>query len=115
MTQRQNEDRAQIHHTMAVYCNSLDSGDVDGVLSAFTDDALCLGAGALGRWRQDHLTPLGRIESMGRSWRWQQAGTSGRRQGMRVILHMVSHPVPAALWTELKELRLIDGETEAPQ
>ena len=39
MTQRQNEDRGRIHHTMAVYCNSLDSGDVDGVLSAFTDDA----------------------------------------------------------------------------
>ena len=61
------------------------------------------------------MTPLGRIESMGRGWRWQQADTSGRRQGMRVALHMVSHPVPAALWTELKELRLIDGETEVPQ
>lgn len=39
MTQRQNEDRVQIRHTMAVYCNSVDSGDVDGVLSAFTEDA----------------------------------------------------------------------------
>lgn len=39
MTQRQNEDRVQIHYTMAVYCNSVDGGDVDGVVSAFTDDA----------------------------------------------------------------------------
>lgn len=39
MTQRQNEDRVQIHYTMALYCNSVDSGDVDGVVSAFTDDA----------------------------------------------------------------------------
>ncbi len=39
MTQRQNEDRVQIHYTMAVYCNSVDSGDVDGVVSAFADDA----------------------------------------------------------------------------
>ena len=39
MTQRQNEDRVQIRYTMAVYCNSVDSGDVDGVVSAFTDDA----------------------------------------------------------------------------
>jgi len=61
------------------------------------------------------LTPFGRIESTGRSWRWQHVGRSGRRQGMRVALHMLSHPVPAALWTELKELRLIDGETEVPQ
>lgn len=30
-------------------------------------------------------------------------------------LAMLSHPVPAALWTELKELRLIDGESEVPQ
>ena len=39
MTQRQNHDRVQIHHTMAVYCSSVDSGDVDGVVSVFTDDA----------------------------------------------------------------------------
>jgi hypothetical protein len=39
MSQRQSEDRVQIHYTMALYCNSVDSGDVDGVLSAFTDDA----------------------------------------------------------------------------
>ena len=39
MTQRQNDDRVQIHYTMAVYCNSVDSGDVDGVVSVFTDDA----------------------------------------------------------------------------
>ena len=39
MTQSQNDDRVQIHHTMAVYCNSVDSGDVDGVVSSFTEDA----------------------------------------------------------------------------
>ena len=30
--------RVQIHYTMAVYCNSVDSGDVEGVVSAFTED-----------------------------------------------------------------------------
>ena len=39
MIQRQNDDRVQIHHTMAVYCSSVDSGDVDGVVSVFADDA----------------------------------------------------------------------------
>ena len=32
------QDRVQIHHTMAVYCNSVDSGDVEGVVSAFMED-----------------------------------------------------------------------------
>ena len=35
---QQTADRVQIQHTMAVYCNSVDSGDVDGVLSAFMAD-----------------------------------------------------------------------------
>jgi len=35
MTYDQNADRVQIHHTMAVYCNSVDSGDVEGVVSVF--------------------------------------------------------------------------------
>jgi SnoaL-like domain len=39
MTQRQSEDRVQIHYTMALYCNSVDSGDVEGVLAAFAEDA----------------------------------------------------------------------------
>ncbi len=30
--------REQIHHTMAVYCNSVDSGDVEGVVSVFMED-----------------------------------------------------------------------------
>ena len=68
MTQRQNEDRAQIHHTMAVYCNSLDSGDVDGVLSGFTDDAqLELSSGAKVRGtaaiRAFYLTVVGPARS----------------------------------------------------
>ena len=68
MTQRQNEDRGRIHHTMAVYCNSLDSGDVDGVLSGFTDDAqLELSSGAKVRGtaaiRAFYLTVVGPARS----------------------------------------------------
>lgn len=52
MTQRQNQDRVQIQYTLAVYCNSVDSGDVDGVVSVFTDDAqLELSSGAKVRGR----------------------------------------------------------------
>ena len=35
---QQTADRVQIHATMAVYCNSVDSGDVDGVVGAFMAD-----------------------------------------------------------------------------
>lgn len=31
-------DRVQIQYTMAVYCNCVDSGDVEGVVSAFAPD-----------------------------------------------------------------------------
>lgn len=31
-------DRVQIQYTMAVYCNSVDSGDVEGVVSSFAED-----------------------------------------------------------------------------
>lgn len=35
----QTSARVQIQHTMAVYATSVDSGDVDGVASTFTEDA----------------------------------------------------------------------------
>ena len=35
----QTADRVQIHYTMALYCTSVDAGDVDGVISAFAEDA----------------------------------------------------------------------------
>ncbi len=35
MSKDQAADRTQIQYTMAVYCNSVDSGDVDGVVSVF--------------------------------------------------------------------------------
>ena len=38
MTDRETCDRVQIQYTMALYCNSVDSGDVDGVVSAFMAD-----------------------------------------------------------------------------
>jgi len=38
MTNDTTADRVQIHYTMAVYCTSVDSGDVDGVVSAFAED-----------------------------------------------------------------------------
>ena len=31
--------RTQIQYTMAVYCNSVDSGEVEGVVSCFSEDA----------------------------------------------------------------------------
>ena len=31
--------RVQIHYTMAVYCNSVDSGEVEGVVSTFAEGA----------------------------------------------------------------------------
>ena len=52
MAADQTSDRIQIHHTMAVYCNSVDSGDVEGVVSAFADDGqleLSSGTKAVGR------------------------------------------------------------------
>jgi SnoaL-like domain len=44
--------RVQIQHTMAVYCSSVDSGDVEGVVSCFTEDCrleVSSGAMVLGR------------------------------------------------------------------
>ena len=35
MSKDQAADRTQIQYTLAVYCNSVDSGDVDGVVSVF--------------------------------------------------------------------------------
>ena len=52
MTEDQTADRVQIHYTMAVYCNSVDSGDVEGVVSAFMPDGhleLSSGTKAAGR------------------------------------------------------------------
>lgn len=52
MTIDQIADRVQIHHTMAVYCTSVDSGDVEGVVSAFAEDGrleLSSGTKAAGR------------------------------------------------------------------
>lgn len=47
MTDQETADRVQIQYTMAVYCNSVDSGDVDGVVSAFmADGRLELSSGA---------------------------------------------------------------------
>ena len=45
-------DRVQIQHTMAVYCNCVDSGDAEGVASSFTPAArleLSSGTQAQGR------------------------------------------------------------------
>lgn len=39
MNDEQTTARVQIHYTMAVYATSVDCGDVDGVVSTFTDDA----------------------------------------------------------------------------
>jgi hypothetical protein len=39
MTQNRTEDRVQIQYTLAVYCNSVDAGDVDGVASTFAETA----------------------------------------------------------------------------
>jgi len=52
MTHDQAADRTQIQYTMAVYCNSVDSGDVDGVVSVFMPDGhleLSSGTKAAGR------------------------------------------------------------------
>ena len=52
MTDELSHDRIQIHHTMAVYCSSVDSGDVDGVVSAFMENGkleLSSGAKVAGR------------------------------------------------------------------
>ena len=52
MTTERTADRVQIHYTMALYCTSVDSGDVDGVVSAFAEDGqleLSSGAKAGGR------------------------------------------------------------------
>ena len=52
MSDDQTSARVQIQHTMAVYCNSVDSGDVEGVISVFTEDAkleLSSGTKAVGR------------------------------------------------------------------
>jgi len=52
MSKDQAADRTQIQYTMAVYCNSVDSGDVDGVVSVFMPDGrleLSSGAKAAGR------------------------------------------------------------------
>ena len=38
MSKDQAADRTQIQHTMAVYCNCVDSGDVEGVVSVFMPD-----------------------------------------------------------------------------
>ena len=40
MSQQQTLDRVQIQYTLAVYCNSVDAGDVAGVVSTFTPDAM---------------------------------------------------------------------------
>lgn len=39
MNDDQTQARVMIHYTMAVYANSVDSGDVEGVVSAFAEDA----------------------------------------------------------------------------
>ncbi|MBU3737894.1 MAG: nuclear transport factor 2 family protein [Rhodoferax sp.] len=39
MSQSPGLARAQIHHTMALYATSVDSGEVDGVVAAFSPDA----------------------------------------------------------------------------
>lgn len=52
MTEDQTADRVQIHYTMAVYCNCVDSGDVEGVVAAFMPDGhleLSSGTRAAGR------------------------------------------------------------------
>ncbi len=38
MLRDKTQDRVQIHYTMAVYCYSVDCGDVEGVVSAFAED-----------------------------------------------------------------------------
>jgi hypothetical protein len=38
MSADQTAARVQIHYTMALYCNSVDSGDIEGVVSAFAED-----------------------------------------------------------------------------
>ncbi len=44
--------RIQIQYTMAVYCNSVDSGEIEGVVSCFAEDAsLELSSGASVRGR----------------------------------------------------------------
>ncbi len=52
MAADQTSDRVQIHHTMAVYCNCVDSGDVEGVVSTFAEGGhleLSSGTKAAGR------------------------------------------------------------------
>ena len=52
MSNDQAADRTQIQYTMAVYCNSVDSGDVEGVVSVFLPDGrleLSSGTKAAGR------------------------------------------------------------------
>ena len=52
MTSDPTQARVQIQHTMAVYCNSVDSGDVEGVVCAFMEDGrleLSSGAKPVGR------------------------------------------------------------------
>ena len=52
MTADRTADRVQIHYTMALYCTCVDSGDVEGVVSAFAEDGqleLSGGAQAGGR------------------------------------------------------------------
>ena len=52
MTSDPTPARVQIQHTMAVYCNCVDSGDVEGVVSCFTEDGrleVSSGARAHGR------------------------------------------------------------------
>ena len=52
MSNDQAADRTQIQYTMAVYCNSVDSGDVEGVVSVFMPDGrleLSSGTKAAGR------------------------------------------------------------------
>lgn len=52
MSKDQAADRTQIQYTLAVYCNSVDSGDVEGVVSVFMPDGrleLSSGTKAAGR------------------------------------------------------------------
>ena len=52
MRKDQAADRTQIQYTLAVYCNSVDSGDVEGVVSVFMPDGrleLSSGTKAAGR------------------------------------------------------------------
>ncbi len=52
MTSDPTPARVQIQYTMAAYCNCVDSGDVEGVVSCFTEGGrleLSSGARALGR------------------------------------------------------------------